>query len=382
LDEKERALREKDETIAAEQQQLRWQVNENHQLTREKDQVIEEKKRIERQLEKSERVIAQFQRRITELEQLRPATDATSSKEQSSNRAGIKLTWREGEKAPCKIHSCFSAVDSNTLYVKAGPELVYAFTISTSIWSQLPDCPFVYYCPLVIISNLLTLIGGDTSDNLLTIDTSNRLFNLTGEGSARKWTEEFPPMPTKRYGSTATALIVVGGEAKVYSPLKTVEIMNIATKQWSTAADLPQPVKFAPAAVCGDQIYILGDSSMYTCSVVTLVQSCKSFLASLWKGDTGVWSELTASPVTRTTCVSIHGRLLAIGGKDSDRKLTSAIHMYNPTTDSWEVIGNMGTPRWDCIAAVLPNNQLMVVGGRTSEDVISATDSVEFASVE
>jgi phage shock protein A len=51
---------------------------------REKDQVIEEKKRIERQLgrvnqqlEESERVMAQFQRRISELEQLRPATDAT-----------------------------------------------------------------------------------------------------------------------------------------------------------------------------------------------------------------------------------------------------------------------------------------------------------------
>jgi hypothetical protein len=41
----------------------------------------------------------------------------------------------------------------------------------------------------------------------------------------------------------------------------------------------------------------------------------------------------------------------------------------------------MGTPRYNCIAAVLPNNQLMVVGGYTgSKD--GATDSVEFASVE
>ena len=41
----------------------------------------------------------------------------------------------------------------------------------------------------------------------------------------------------------------------------------------------------------------------------------------------------------------------------------------------------MGTPRLDCIAAVLPNNQLMVVGGYTSEGS-TTTDSVEFASVE
>ena len=81
----EQALREKDTTIAAEQQQLQWQVNENRQLMREKDEVIEEKKRIERQLghvnqqlEESERVIAQFQRQIAELEKLRSATDAKS----------------------------------------------------------------------------------------------------------------------------------------------------------------------------------------------------------------------------------------------------------------------------------------------------------------
>jgi hypothetical protein len=104
------------------------------------------------------------------------------------------------------------------LYGKVGTKLVYAFIFNTSIWSQLPDCPFVFDCPLVIISNLLTLIGGDTSEDLHTINTSNRLFNLIDEGSARKWTEEFPRMPTKRCASTAlctgTAVIVVGGKAK------------------------------------------------------------------------------------------------------------------------------------------------------------------------
>ena len=79
-----------------------------------------------------------------------------------------------------------------------------------------------------------------------------------------------------------------------------------------------------------------------------------------------------------TTCVSIHGRLLAIGGGDLDQKPTSAIHMYNSTTDSWEVISHMGTPRYNCTAAVLPNNQLMVVGGYIGS---VSTDSVEFADI-
>ena len=110
LHEKDQALKQKDETIAAGQQQLRQQINENYQVEREKNQAIEGKGRLEReknqermrlerqlgrvnqQLEESERVIAQFQRRIAELEQLRSATDTTSrSKERSSITAGVTV---------------------------------------------------------------------------------------------------------------------------------------------------------------------------------------------------------------------------------------------------------------------------------------------------
>ena len=229
--------------------------------------------RVNQQLEESEQVIAQFQKRIAELEQLRLATDATPrSKEQSSSRASIKLIWREGKKALCRISSSYCAVtDDGALYIRKWTREVYAYSIRSSSWSQLPSSPY-NDCPSVIINNLLTLVGGYHGGT-----TTNQLFSLTGEGSGRRWTEEFPPMPTRRYQSTAlcteTALIVAGGETMQGSKLGTVEIMNTSTKQWSTAAALPQPVICAPAAVCGDQIYILGESNMYTCSMTILMQS-------------------------------------------------------------------------------------------------------------
>ena len=58
---------------------------------------------------------------------------------------------------------------------------------------------------------------------------------------------------------------------------------------------------------------------------------------------------------------SLHEWLLAVGGKDSDGKVTTDIHMYNTTTNSWEVISHMGTPWCQCLVAVLPHNELMVV---------------------
>ena len=121
---------------------------------------------------------------------------------------------------------------------------------------------------------------------------------------------------------------------------------------------------------------------MYTCSLPILIQSSKSIPASIRNSrDTRVWNKVAAPPVTETSCVSIHGQLLAVGGLDSNVKITTAVHMYNPTTDSWaKIINRMGTPRYRCIAAVLPNNQLMVVGGITSGN--AGADSVEFATVE
>ena len=125
--------------MATSQQQLGRKENENERLRREvrsltqqhavtmatsqqqEDEIQRlrrEKDRVSRQLEESERVIAQFQGRIAELEQVRPATDTTSS---SRRRERIKMTWREGGKAPFKSSSSYNAVaDGSNVYIRTG----------------------------------------------------------------------------------------------------------------------------------------------------------------------------------------------------------------------------------------------------------------------
>ena len=94
-----------------------------------------------------------------------------------------------------------------------------------------------------------------------------------------------------------------------------------------------------------------------------------------------MWNIVAAPPVTDTTCVSILGRLLTICGKDSNVKPTTAVYMYNPDSNSWEIISHLATPRFDCITAALPKNQLIVVGGYTGVLLYSEIDSVELATV-
>ena len=91
-----------------------------------------------------------------------------------------------------------------------------------------------------------------------------------------------------------------------------------------------------------------------------------------------VWCQLADTPYYHSTCASLQGQLLAVGGRDSDDKEKAAIHMYNMTTNSWEVISHMTTPRSQCLVAVLPHDKLMVVGGRIFD---STNDSVEIATI-
>ena len=199
-----------------------------------------------------------------------------------------------------------------------------------------------------------------------------------------KWTEHFPPMPTKRSHTTAVTtnqhLIVVGGMSGYNQLLTTVEVMDIHTLVWSTAASLPLPYYYASATVCRDQLFMLGGfgragfktNLVFTCSLAKLLPTCsKSPFDSVWYTTSDI-------PVYASTCASINGELVAVGGEDLDEETTSVIYNYNSTTDSWDFIGNMPTARCHSLVAVLPTNEMMVVGGNTGDGNIS--NIVEVAS--
>jgi N-acetylneuraminic acid mutarotase len=276
-------------------------------------------------------MLAQFERRIAELEQQLSQKPSGKGKKPTS----FKLKWRKGKRAPCGMSRCRydAVVDGNTVYIKTGAveSQIYAYDITSDSWSQLPDC-IHDYSSIAVICGCLTTVGGGSYPNY-----SNELFSLTGKGSGRRWTQQFPPMPTKRRSTTSlctgTALIVAGGYGG--RDLSTVEVMDTETHQWSTAADLPRSVYCASATICGDQLYMLGGfskdfesiKSVYTCSVSTLLRSCVEHPQQKRAHKDSVWREVADLPVTRSTCQSFHGRLLAVGGKMDSGKSTTAVYM-------------------------------------------------------
>ena len=371
-------------------QDLREELRENEQIITTRD----------RQQRDHEEMIAQFQRRIEELElNSRPQPRAQSLSPSdiaratpptlpprghqpvqrppstSSGERVIRLNWTQGKKAPCRMNrSTDAVVDGSVAYFnQAWSRKLYAYDSTTDTWSRLPDCR-TEHSTLAMVNGLLTTVGGENS---------NKLFSLRG----RKWIDVFPPMTTRRCWVTSLcigrALIVAGGTAR--GTLATVEVMNTDTRQWSRAADLPQPMSTASATVCGDRIYMCEGKSVITCSLPALLQSCHPQIfeaqPSTPSPQCPVWSTVADLPVKQSTLVSINNRLLAIGGCDSDNKPTTAVHLYDPVNNNWQTISHLSTPRRLCFAIVLPNNMIMVVGGAAAESCGSQSDTIQFATL-
>ena len=251
-----------------------------------------------------------------------------------------------------------------------GTRTISAYKSTDETWDQLPKCE-TDWCSLAVVNNLLTTIGGESSGHKVT----NQLFSLTGEGRSKTWREVFQSMPTKRSSSVAVctgqALIVAGGNNQDLKRLRTVEVMDIDTKEWSSAADLPEPLHGASITICHNRIYIIGGwndrgpiKSVYTCTLTDLFLSCRSrslgerlaqSLSLTSPVRSNVWNKVADLPVIRSTCVTLHGRLLAIGGCDSKDTPTSDVRIYHPTSNTWEVISKMIISRRSLFCSCSPH---------------------------
>ena len=263
----------------------------------------------------------------------------------------IKLTWRRGQPAPEVMGSSggSAVVHGSTAYFSSVYS-VHSYTVPENKWTKLPQCKYRSFA-MAVIYDALTTIGGIPHQGAPT----NTLLGLSGSS----WEEVLPPMPTKRIfpaaANISTHLVVAGGEQPYYGPVATVEVLNTETLQWSTASSLPEAVQFPKlTTTCGGCIYLANRyTEVFSCSVEDLKSTNSS--------DGGsVWTRLASIPTPSSTLATLRGRVLAIGGYDG---INRAIHCYDVATNSWSVIGEMPTPRSRVLTAVLPSNELVVVGG-------------------
>jgi len=205
------------------------------------------------------------------------------------------------------------------------------------------------------------------------------------------------------------AIVVIGGRSNSNKCPNSVKCYFFKEKQWSIIGDIPDSRVSSGAAVVGDKVFVVGgwknedilssvfmyDSSFDTwTSSVPCLQSGRSghgvavltnriyavgginmegneldtaeVLDVAMGGRTQAWRNI-ANMNTRRRGVAIgvlNGKLLAVGGHDGKRCLSS-VESYDPETDTWSPVADMTVPRYGAGVAVL-NGFLYCVGGRSS----------------
>ena len=390
LQDKDRQIRDRDQQIQDKDQHQQEQQQENQQLRKMlevKNQQITELQRGTPQRGQTPRRHAQDLQ--PQLQQLQLSEDQQTEVKKKPASKELTLKWRKGPKAPAAMRRGSSTIIGETVYVNSYYSRdVYAFHCNTTQWATLPQCPYIH-STLTTINSMLTTIGG--------IDTTSRYKTTNKVITHRdhKWVELYPPMPTERCWaavlSTTTHVAVMGG-LKGCNPLAITEVMDIQTKQWSTASPLPYGIYEASTTLCGEILYLMGgytysnEYSVLSCRFSDLVQSTQSTRPSTWKWPwsstvathSKVWHNIPDLPVRYSTCVTVQGKVLAIGGLDKQDKRATSIYELNTDNNKWSHKSDMKIAKSRCLATTLPDNNILVVGGVTDT---GRTDETEIATI-
>ena len=287
----------------------------------------------------------------------------------------LKLSWRCGPDMPFVMSDYVQSVEvEGTLYVGGGDAgdgsdnnyMVMTYDISTGKWATLPPYRARSFA-MTAINNQLVLVGGSEHGG-------NRIKVLgVWDADKKQWTHPYPEMHTAHSACSAVVykewLVVAGGWTEG-ARVSSVEVMNTNSKQWYFGPPTPTPWYCMRTAVVGDICYFMGGvisgrstDKVYTVSLSALTSGLTSKEPRKNKNKSPMWSEISGLQLTDSTSLSISGYLLAIGGVNKDRKAVTAIHLYQHGTGKWVKVGDLPTPRYDSICAMIADKEMLVAGG-------------------
>ena len=279
----------------------------------------------------------------------------------------LTVQCQKKKRAPCPMQRGSATTDGRfAYYAQDVSNSLYQYEYSTEKWTDLPPCPY-RNSGLAIIDSELTTVGGLDDRSPLT----NKLFTLR----QRKWVKKYPPMNTACYDPAVVStsdddyLIVIGGYSGESRWTAIVELFQVKNRRWHKLTDLPQPLPYPSATICGDQLNVIGsDGNGYSCSLQALPSSDRPIMSPL----TLSWKPLPRLPVTWSTAATLCEQLVIIGGMQ-DMPLVNSIHQL--VDGEWVRIGFMATHRCLCLVASQSPHRIIIVGGW------GAGDSVEECAV-
>ena len=108
--------------------------------------------------------------------------------------------------------------------------------------------------------------------------------------------------------------------------------------------------------------------SVESCHLRDLLQSArpstrKQPVSSTIATHSTVWHTIQDLPVKLSTCVAVQGIVLAIGRIDQQDKKSTAVYELNTDNNKLSYKYDMNIARSLCMATILPDRKIVVVGG-------------------
>jgi len=184
--------------------------------------------------------------------------------------------------------------------------------------------------------------------------------------------------------SDGTTVLAVGGGGNASTNLASSELYdstvdnpaNKGTKgTWKATGSLNEGrYSHTATLLTNGQVLIVGGFGGVVLAGPGVVASSGKALASaeLYDPKSGAWtttSSLHTGRYEQTATLLTNGKVLVIGGYDSNDIALGTAELYDPSTGSWTVIGNLNTARAEQTATLLVTGKVLVMGGETSRGV-------------
>jgi hypothetical protein len=223
------------------------------------------------------------------------------------------------------------------------------------VYSEAPLRPLAAHTATLLDDGRVLIVGGCATDGCTTAEVSpSAEFYVPGQGFTAG-----PELGQPRQGHSATLLsdgrvLVVGGWAREGTePLDSAEVYDPQTGRFSTIGPLTTPRGASTATTLPDgRVLIIGGGDDREATEVFDPKSDTFTPAAPMPEGSGGGGAIALSD----------GRVLVVGDQDEARDARPGA-LYDPTADTWQLIGSLATPRSKFTLAPLPDGRVLILGG-------------------